>query len=67
MSRLLPDGSLDAGFGDHGRIVTWFASPLELNSATATLDPQGLLLVAGTVIAPHRRGGYVLARYLLGP
>jgi uncharacterized delta-60 repeat protein len=66
--RLLPSGRPDRTFGDNGWIVTPFARPLKIDSATATLDPRGRLLVAGTVTTPHRpNGGFVLARYLLGP
>jgi uncharacterized delta-60 repeat protein len=65
--RLLPGGRLDRTFGDNGWIITPFARPLRINSATAALDPRGRLLVAGTVTAPHHEyGGFVLARYLLG-
>jgi uncharacterized delta-60 repeat protein len=66
--RLLPGGRLDRTFGDNGWIITPFARPLRINSTTAALDPRGRLLVAGTVTAPHHEyGGFVLARYLLGP
>jgi uncharacterized delta-60 repeat protein len=68
VTRLLANGMPDREFGDRGWIFTPFARPLRLTSATAALDPRGRLLVAGTVIAPDRpRGGFVLARYLLGP
>jgi hypothetical protein len=69
--RLRRSGRLDRSFGDNGWIITPFARPLELESATAALDLRGRLLVAGLVSAPHRRqndgSGFALARYLLGP
>jgi uncharacterized delta-60 repeat protein len=69
VARLLPGGARDSSFGNRGLIVTRFAQPLEVTSAQATLDPQGHLLVAGTVTKPHNRGGggFAVARYLLGP
>jgi len=68
VSRLLPSGELDRGFGNRGWIITHFPRPLEVTSAQATLDPQGRLVVAGTVTKPHHRdGGFAIARYLLGP
>jgi len=43
------DGTIDASFGDEGRVLTSFQSeyPYELPSA-ALLDPDGKLVVAGT-------------------
>jgi uncharacterized delta-60 repeat protein len=68
IARLLPDGRLDPAFGGGGWIITAVPEPLEVTSTAATLDPQGRLLLAATVTAPEQtRGGYLLARYLLGP
>jgi uncharacterized delta-60 repeat protein len=68
VARVLANGKLDPTFGEHGWIFTGLPRQREATSARATLDPQGRLLVAGTVIAPHHRnGGFVLARYSLGP
>jgi uncharacterized delta-60 repeat protein len=67
VTRLLANGKPDHTFGDRGWIITPFARPLRLTSATGALDSRGRLLVAGTVVAPgHPSGGFVLARYLLG-
>jgi uncharacterized delta-60 repeat protein len=68
VTRLHADGRLDRSFGERGWVITPFARPLRLTSATAALDPRGRLLVAGTVSSPESEsGGFVLARYLLGP
>jgi uncharacterized delta-60 repeat protein len=68
VARLPPDGRMDPSFGEGGWIITGVPEPLELTSTAATLDPQGRLLLAATVTAPDQaRGGYLLARYLLGP
>ena len=68
VARLLPDGKLDRSFGNRGWIFTRFPRPLEVTSAQATLDPQGRLLVAGSVVKPHQGdGAFAVARYLLVP
>jgi uncharacterized delta-60 repeat protein len=69
LARLLPDGAWDSSFGNRGWVFTRFARPLVVTSAQATLDPRGRLVVAGTVTkSRHRsRGGFAVARYLLGP
>jgi hypothetical protein len=68
VARLLPDGRMDPSFGEGGWIITGAPEPLEVTSTAATLDPQGRLLLAATVTAPDQtEGGYLLARYLLGP
>jgi uncharacterized delta-60 repeat protein len=68
VTRLHADGTLDPRFGDRGWIKTPFDRPLRLSSAAAELDSRGRLLVAGTVSAPYSGlGGFVVARYLLGP
>lgn len=51
-----------------GWIITAVPEPLEVTSTAATLDAQGRLLLAAAVTAPDQpQGGYLLARYLLGP
>jgi len=68
VARLLPDGRMDSSFGEGGWIITKVPEPLEVTSTAATLDPQGRLLLAVTDTAPEQtEGGYLLARYLLGP
>jgi len=68
VARLLPDGRMDLSFGEGGWIITAVPEPLEVTSTAATLDPQGRLLLTASVTAPDQtQGGYLLARYLLGP
>jgi uncharacterized delta-60 repeat protein len=67
VTRLLANGKPDLNFGKRGWIVTPFARPSEVVARQTALDPQGRLIVAGSVSAPRQRGGgVVLARYLLG-
>jgi uncharacterized delta-60 repeat protein len=67
VARLLRDGALDRSFGNHGWIFSRFPRALEVTSEQATLDPQGRLLLAGTVDSPrHRDGAFAVARYLPG-
>jgi uncharacterized delta-60 repeat protein len=66
VTRLLPSGKLDRGFGRSGRIVSRFGRRTEPTADEAGIDSQGRLVVAGTATTPRlRRGGFVLARYLL--
>jgi uncharacterized delta-60 repeat protein len=68
VARLLPDGRMDPSFGEGGWIITAVPEPLEVTSTAAALDPQGRLLLTASVTAPDEdQGGYLLARYLLGP
>lgn len=68
VARLLPDGRVDPSFGEAGWITTAVPEPLEVTSTAANLDPQGRLLLSAAVTAPGQdQGGYLLARYLLGP
>jgi hypothetical protein len=68
VGRLRPDGRIDTGFGHGGWLIDRLPDGLEATSAGAALDSDGRLLVAGTVIEPpSRRGGFAVARYLLGP
>jgi uncharacterized delta-60 repeat protein len=67
VARLLPDGRVDHSFGKKGWIFTHLPEPLELNSAQATLDPRGRLLLAGIATKPnYLDGAFVTARYLVG-
>jgi hypothetical protein len=68
VARLSPGGRLDASLGKHGWIVDPISKPVEVGSTAASLDSQGRLLLAATITAPNQtEGGYLLARYLLGP
>jgi uncharacterized delta-60 repeat protein len=68
VGRLLPDGRLDRSFGEGGWILDRIPGSIEIDATAASLDPQGRLLVAATVTAPGQSaGGYLLARFLLGP
>lgn len=67
VGRLLANGKPDRSFGNRGWTLTRLPSRLALDSAHATLDRRGRLLVAGTVTEQGRGGeGFVVARYLLG-
>lgn len=66
--RLLPSGRLDRTFGRRGWVFTHLPGHREATSAQGTLDSRGRLLIAATATAPdHLNGGFVVARYLLGP
>jgi len=68
VGRLLPDGRLDPSVGTRGWILDRVPGTEEVGVSTASLDPQGRLLLAATVTAPKQQGngGYLLARFLLG-
>mgnify|MGYP000743052231 CR=1 FL=1 len=59
VARYLDDGTLDAGFGDGGRVVTDFPSTEQEWSSGVSIDRRGRIVVAGT--ADHT---FALARYL---
>jgi hypothetical protein len=67
VGRLLPDGRPDPTFGHRGWIITRFPGSLKVTSANGTLDDQGRLVVAGSTAGHGPYGGFVMARYLLGP
>jgi hypothetical protein len=67
VGRLLADGDLDRSVGNGGWILDRVPGTDEVGVSTASLDPQGRLLIAATVTAPGQaEGGYLLARFLLG-
>ena len=67
VARLRPDGSPDLRFGSRGWIFTPPPRPLEITGAQATLDRQGRLVVAGSVVKRAKRApAFAVARYLLG-
>jgi uncharacterized delta-60 repeat protein len=57
LARYEPDGSLDASFGDNGRVTTDFDDVANGINALA-VQPDGKLVVAG-----ESRGDFALARY----
>jgi uncharacterized delta-60 repeat protein len=57
LARYEPDGSLDASFGDNGRVTTDFDDVANGINALA-VQPNGKLVVAG-----ESRGDFALARY----
>jgi uncharacterized delta-60 repeat protein len=68
VARVLANGKLDPEFGADGWVTTPLPRSLKLTSAQAKLDAQGRLVVAGTAARPgNSDGGYLVARYLLGP
>jgi len=62
--RLNPDGSLDYGFGDAGRVTTEFGSIYDLGEAV-TIQADGKILVAGSSSQNFRGLGLeiAIARY----
>jgi uncharacterized delta-60 repeat protein len=67
VGRLLRDGRPDHSFGTGGWILDRVPGTDEVGVNTATLDPQGRLLLAATISAPGQtQGGYLLARFVLG-
>jgi uncharacterized delta-60 repeat protein len=62
--RVLPNGDLDPGFGDHGRVMTDFG---EISVLVAiAIQPDGKIVAAGygggaTLSSPH---DFLVARYL---
>jgi uncharacterized delta-60 repeat protein len=68
VARVLANGKLDRDFGADGWVTTAFPQSLKFTSAQAKLDAQGRLVVAGAAARPRNSGGgYLVARYLLGP
>jgi hypothetical protein len=68
VGRLLRDGRLDRSLDAGGWILDRVPGTDEVGVNTASLDPQGRLLLAATITAPGQsQGGYLLARFLLGP
>jgi uncharacterized delta-60 repeat protein len=62
--RYLPDGSLDAGFGTGGRVLTDLGSAFDI-ARRLVLQPDGKILVAGSVLfGANDFGHFALVRYL---
>lgn len=60
LTRFLPDGSLDIGFGDHGVAITPFAAPTHGVTAL-TFQADGKILAAGSV--GEQGSDFGIARY----
>ena len=67
IGRVLPDGRLDAGFGDGGWLTSPVPGSFEIGALAASLDPTGRLLVAaGGIQLGESENSYLVARFLLG-
>jgi uncharacterized delta-60 repeat protein len=60
LDRLLPDGSWDGRFGQHGHVTTRF--PVEVRLEDVTVQPDGKLVAGGEVVA-GAADAFVFARY----
>ncbi len=64
--RYMPDGRLDASFGDGGRVVTNFAYGYQNIINSIAIQPDGKIIAGGSsteVGAPENSGRFALARY----
>jgi uncharacterized delta-60 repeat protein len=60
-ARYLPDGNLDASFGDAGRVLVDFGQLSEFNAVA--LDHEGRIVLAGCVLVPgFSTRGFAVAR-----
>jgi uncharacterized delta-60 repeat protein len=59
IARYNPSGSLDGRFGRDGRVLTNFPFPGQASANAVAIQPDGRIVVAGSVA-----GRFVLARYL---
>ena len=67
IGRVLPDGRLDASFGEGGWLTPPVPGSFEIGSLAAALDPAGRLLIAAAgAQAGENEHSYLLARFLLG-
>jgi len=64
LSRHLPDGSLDPGFGTGGRVTTDFLGGGSSLARAVALQRDGKILVGGTANRAGQRENFALARYL---
>jgi uncharacterized delta-60 repeat protein len=63
LARYRPDGALDTGFGNGGKVITGFGGASAAASGIA-LQPDGKLVVAGNAgIGPDGRYRYAVVRY----
>jgi uncharacterized delta-60 repeat protein len=63
VTRYLPDGSLDPGFGNGGVVLTSFGSVNALAQAVA-VQPDGAIITSGYTITDNGDSNSALARYL---
>jgi uncharacterized delta-60 repeat protein len=61
VARYMPNGNLDASFGDHGKVQTTFAHITEW-ATSVTIGADGRIVAAGR--SDIGGGAFVLARYL---
>jgi uncharacterized delta-60 repeat protein len=61
LARYLPEGSLDPTFGQGGKVVTKFGNMASIN--VMALQPDGKIVVAGTVWIGTSHTAFALARY----
>jgi uncharacterized delta-60 repeat protein len=64
LSRHLPDGSLDPGFGTGGRVTTSFSAGGSSLGQAVALQRDGKILVGGTANRAGQPENFALARYL---
>ncbi|MEC3918804.1 hypothetical protein [Nocardia sp. CDC160] len=60
--RYTPDGQLDTGFGDHGKVSTDFGGKADVANAVA-IESDGKIVVAGTSHGTATGDNIALARY----
>jgi len=60
--RYLPDGSLDNGFGDNGKQLTFFDREMEINSVAVQGD--GKILIGGIADRLYSSSKFLIIRYL---
>ena len=62
LARYNPDGSLDATFDLDGKVTTPI-SPYDDYGADIVLQPDGKILITGSIFSPVNINGFVLVRY----
>lgn len=53
LARCLPDGSLDASFGDNGRVFATNSLTYNNYAVAAAVQPDGKILITGTITEPY--------------
>jgi uncharacterized delta-60 repeat protein len=62
LARYNTDGSLDASFGDGGKVITLFPNAVRSGARAIVLQPDGKIVAAGWTYSPSN-GSFALARY----